>query len=123
MIEYPDARATDTEDGFALEKDGKTLVRVVWLNKDEDRGRGCDMELWEGNILYYIEVKSTKTEEKDWFDVSAAQWNLMQEKGDRFYIYRVYSAGTKKPFVHKIRDPAKLWREGGISAYPVRIQL
>jgi len=123
MIEYPGTRATDTENGFALEKDGKTLVKVVWLNKDGDKGRGHDIELWECDMLYYIEVKSTKTEEKDWFDVSGGQWDLMQEKGDKFYIYRVYSAGTKKPFVHKIRDPAKLWREGGISAYPVRIQL
>jgi hypothetical protein len=112
MKEYPDAVVKDTDNGFVVEKEGKLV-----------QGIGHDIELLENNVMYFIEVKSTKTEEKDWFDVSRGQWALMQEKGDKFYIYRVYSAGTKKPFVHKIRDPAKLWREGGISAYPVRIQL
>jgi len=124
MKEYPDTRVTDTENGFALEKDEKTLVKVVWLNKDDDQGRGHDIELWENDMLYYIEVKSTKTEEKDWFDVSRDQWALMQEKGDKFFIYRVYGAGTRKPPPPlKIRNPARLWREGSIDAYPVRIQL
>jgi hypothetical protein len=121
--EYPDAVVKDTDNGFVVEKEGKTLVQVIWLNKNRDQGIGHDIELLENNVMYFIEVKSTKTEEKDWFDVSRGQWALMQEKGDKFYIYRVYGAGTKKPLVHKIRDPAKLWREGGISAYPVRIQL
>jgi len=124
MKEYPDTRVTDTENGFALEKDGKTLVKVVWLNKDGDQGRGHDIELWENDMLYYIEVKSTKTEEKDWFDVSRDQWALLQEKGDKFFIYRVYGAGTRKPPPPlKIRNPARLWLEGSINAYPVRIQL
>ena len=123
MKEYPDSTVKDTENGFILEKDGKTLVRVVWWNKYGDIGRGHDIELLENDTMYYIEVKSTKTEEKDWFDVSKGQWIFMREQGDKFHIYRVYGAGTRKPRVVKIRNPAKLWREGNIFAYPVRIQL
>jgi len=121
--EYPDAAAKDIEEGFVLEKDGKTLVRILWLNKYNDTGLGHDLELMENDTKYYIEVKSTKTEERDWFDISKRQWLFMHEKGDRFFIHRVYGAGTRKPRVVKVRNPAKLWLEGRISAYPVRIQL
>jgi hypothetical protein len=121
--EYSNARIIDTVDGFILEKNGETLVKVTWLNKNGDQGRGCDVEFYEKGVLYYIEVKSTKTSRKDWFDVSKDQWEFMQEMEDRFFIYRVYGAGTKSPRLLKIRNPAKLWREGKINAFPTRIQL
>jgi hypothetical protein len=121
--EYPYAEAVDTRTGFALKKGGKIIVEVVWLNKYYDRGIGHDIELIENETKSYIEVKSTKTEEKEWFDVSKDQWKLMQNNGDKFWIYRVYGAGTKDPRVVEICNPAKLWQEGGIAAYPVRIQI
>ncbi|MHA1632402.1 MAG: protein NO VEIN domain-containing protein, partial [Candidatus Freyarchaeota archaeon] len=71
----------------------------------------------------FIEVKSTGGEEKRWFDVSIEQWKLMREKGNKFYIYRVYGAGTSKPRLEKIHDPVKLWKEGYIDAHPIRIRI
>lgn len=47
----------------------------------------------------------------------------MKEKGEKFYIYRVYGAGTDKAKVEIIRNPAKLWKEGKIEADPIRIEL
>lgn len=73
--------------------------------------------------MYYIEVKSTKTDTKDWFDLSRDQWELMNEKKERFFVYRVYNSGTKLARYMRIRNPAQLWQEGRIVAYPVRIQL
>ena len=47
----------------------------------------------------------------------------MKEKGDKFYIYRVYGAGTENTKIEKIPDPAKLWKEGHIDAYPIGIEI
>jgi hypothetical protein len=113
----------ETERGFTIKKDGQTVVEVTWLNKYEDCGRGYDIELVENGIMYYIEVKSTKTDAKDWFDLSRDQWELMNEKKERYVVYRVYSSGTKLARYVRIRNPAQLWQEGHIAAYPVRIQL
>ena len=121
--EYQGAEVKSKHNGFIIEKDGKTLVEVIWLNKDSDQGVGCDIELVENNIKYYIEVKSTKMEEKDWFYVTTSQWALMQKEGDKFCIYRVYGAGSKKPKLDRIRDPAKRWRDGDIIADPIKIQI
>ncbi len=120
---YPSAKAIDTDNGFVLKKDESIIVKATWLNKYNDRGIGYDIELIEGNIKYYIEVKSTITEGKDWFNVSKDQWELMQREGDKFWICRVYGVGTKNPRCRIIDDPARRWREGGIVASPIRIQI
>lgn len=120
--EYSDGEISYTEEGFII-KDGANIVEVKWLNKSKEQQESYDIELIENDTTHYIEVKSTKTEKRDWFDVSKGQWGLMQEKGDKFLIYRVSGAGTEKVKLVTIRNPAKLWRDGGIVADPIRIQI
>lgn len=120
---YPDASLENTPKGFRLAKDGKIIVEVEWLNREEEKGKPYDIRIVENGNEIFIEVKSTKEERKTWFKVSKNQWKLMKEKGDKFHIYRVYGAGTKEARVVKIENPAKLWLEGKIDAYPVRIEL
>lgn len=120
---YPDAKVSDTDDSFIIERDGKVLAEIIWLNKPGGQGKGCDIELIEDDTKHHIEVKSTKTEGTDWFEVTGSQWELMQEKGDKFWIYRVSCAGTKKAKLVKIKNPAKRWRDGAIVAHPIRIQI
>ncbi len=121
---YPDAKVIDKDDGFVVERKGEIIAHVRWLNKNGESGSHYDVEVTENDKKDYIEVKSTETEEIDWFDVSKKQWELMQKEGDSFWIYRVYGVGTtKKPKLTKIRNPSKLWQEGDIIAYPIRIQI
>ena len=122
--EYPGAELIETEEGFNLEKDGKILVEVIWWNKYSDQGIGYDIELFENDIRQYIEVKSTITEEVHTFNLSKAQWDMMQKEGDNFWIYRVYNTGCEKRVKCKpIRNPAKLMKEGKIAAYPIQIEI
>ena len=120
---YPDTPLLDTEQGFKLEKDGGVIVEVVWLNKNGESEQHYDIKITEDGDEIFIEVKSTKEYEKAWFQVSKDQWRLMKEKEDKFYIYRIYGAGTKKVKAEKIRNPAKRWREGHIDAYPIGIEI
>jgi hypothetical protein len=121
--EYPDGEISDTQEGFVIEKDEEIIAEVKWLNKSNEQQKSYDIELIENNITYYIEVKSTGAGEKYWFDVSKGQWELMQEKGDKFLIYRVFGAGTKEAKLVLIENPAKRWRDGVIVAHPIRIQI
>ncbi len=121
---YKEGQIKDTEDGFIIIKNGDQITEVKWLNKDYDQGIGCDIEIVENGIKFYVEVKSTKTDKKEWFDVSRKQWEMIGEHGDKYIIYRVYNAGKKKEARSKrIDDPARLWLEGTIKAYPVRIKI
>lgn len=122
--QYPEGDVIETDCGFRIEKDGRLLVEVEWLNLEKDKGTGYDIRLMEEGTIHLIEVKSSKEDEKDWFDVSGSQWREMQGAGDRFWIYRVYSAGDpEKARLIKICDPAGLWREDKITGYPVRIHI
>ena len=120
---FPDASLSDTEQGFKVEKEGNIIVEVIWENKNGESGQHYDIKIIENLDEIIIEVKSTKENEKSWFQVSKNQWRLMNEKGDQFYIYRVYGAGTKNAKLEKIPNPAKLWKEGSIDAHPVGIEI
>lgn len=120
---YPDTYLVKTEQGFRLEKDGNLIVQVVWLNKEKESGEHYDVKIVENGEEIFVEVKSTKEHEKAWFRVSKDQWRLLREKGNKFYIYRVYGAGTKEVKAEKIPNPAKLWLEGRIDANPIGIEL
>lgn len=123
---YREGKVEETEDGFIIRFNRKLIVEAHWLNKIEDKGEGCDIKIIESDNEEYIEVKSTKTDTKEWFDMSQKQWEFAQEKGNKFHIYRVYNAGAKPPKVVKvvdIRNPYKHWQEGCLIAYPTRIQI
>ena len=114
---------SETDQGFRLQKERNIIVEIIWLNKNKESGQHYDIKIKEGGDEIFIEVKSTKEFEKTWFEVSKDQWRLMKEKGDKFYIYRVYGAGTKNAKLKKIPNPAKLWKEGYIDAYPIGIEI
>lgn len=43
--------------------------------------------------ILYIEVKSTKTNDKHSFEISMNEVLFAEEKGDNYAIYRVFNAG------------------------------
>ena len=125
ILEHHGNIVEETDEGYQLKKDDSIIVKVIWLNKNGESGQHYDIKIIEitKNKEEFIEVKSTKEYEKAWFEVPKDQWRLMKEKGDKFYIYRVYGAGTKKSKIEKISNPVKLWKEGYIDAYPIIIEL
>ncbi len=120
---YPEANVEDTSQGFKLKRGNEVIVEAVWLNKYGESGQHYDIKIIENGNEIYIEVKSTKERDKSWFRVSKDEWKLMKEKGNNFYIYRVYSAGTEEAGIKTIHDPVKQWKEGKINAYPMGIEI
>ncbi len=120
---YHQGEVKETEDGFAIICEDKTFVELHWLNKNRDEGEGYDIKVIENDNEEYIEVKSTTTDDKGWFDMSNKQWEFVLEKEDNFHIYRIYNAGTKEAKLVDIPNPKQLWQEGRLTAYPIRIRI
>lgn len=120
---YQNGKIEETSSGFNIVVDDMVVVEVDWLNAIGDSGEGYDIKVTEKNSEWYIEVKTTKTDKKDWFDISSKQWEIMEKEGDMFHIYRVYNAGTQKAYIVDIPNPYEMWREGNLTAYPIRIQI
>ncbi len=120
---YPTGQITETVNGFTITLNGQVVVEAHWLTHDEGEQAGYDFSVIENGHTTYYEVKSTITEDKDWFDVSRRQWEFAQEQGDQYVILRVYNVGAKNVKVEKIGNPYRLWEEGELIAYPVRIQI
>ena len=98
-------------------------IEVYWLNENCESGKPYDILVVEGEDKKYIEVKSTTTDNREWFIVTENEWEFMLEKGEKFHIYRVYNAGTKRAKIEIIPNPKKLFEEGKLRAHPVHIYL
>jgi hypothetical protein len=59
----------------------------------------------------YVEVKTTVSSRKDWFDVTPREWQFALEKGDLFSIARVILSSTKKASIEMLKNPHKLCKQ------------
>lgn len=123
ILEHHANIVKETNKGFNIEKDGGVIVEVIWLNKYGESGEHYDIKIIENGEEIFIEVKSTKEYTKAYFQMTKDEWRLMKEKEDKFYIYRVFGAGTKEVNIKKIHNPAKQWEDGSIDAYPIGIEI
>jgi hypothetical protein len=84
---------------------------VRWVNNRIETGLPYDIVIThpEG-FTEYVEVKTTVSSRKDWFDVSAREWQFALEKGDSFSIARVI-LGTKKASIEMLKNPHKLCKQ------------
>ena len=74
-------------------------VDITWCNRETESTRPFDIaiEIFKPNHkseVHFIEVKSTKAEAKEMFEVSLQQVLMAHEKKHFYHIYRVYNAGS-----------------------------
>ncbi|KAJ0093254.1 hypothetical protein Patl1_26032 [Pistacia atlantica] len=81
---------------------GKTAVN--WVNENNETGLPYDIVIGENeNSLEYIEVKSTRSARKDWFNITMREWQFAVEKGESFSVAQVvlFSDDQAKVTVYK----------------------
>jgi len=87
---------------------------VDWLNMDRETTSFYDIKVTNTNTgrVVYVEVKSTRWEDKNAFEISPWEWDFAVKPGVEYHIYRVFNAGNKeKVRVKVVRNPALLVRE------------
>lgn len=92
-------------------KTGKNLVK--WVNEAGEIGLPYDIEVCdEENRKEYIEVKTTDSASKDWFEISVREWQFAVEEGEGYSVARVVLSGDKPGRVTVFKNPARLCRLG-----------
>lgn len=93
-------------------------LELVDLNADGNTGVGCDLRLLcKGEIKEVIEVKTTTEEPGSPLKVSGIQWETAgryheRGEGEKYCLYCVYRANTRRPAWMVVRDPVKWYKEG-----------
>ena len=71
----------ETDSVLEFEDSNNQNIRIKLLNSETKKGIGCDIIITkEEEEIEYIEVKSTKMDEKDLFPVNGYQWSFAQKK-------------------------------------------
>ncbi|XP_026194423.1 uncharacterized protein LOC34617835 [Cyclospora cayetanensis] len=94
-------------------------AQVVWLNEEQEGGQSYDILIQEfppvGSTAAprttFVEVKSSSTADKRYFEISHREWNLAQQHGNSFHIYRVLDANSSNPQIFRIVNPYLQWKQ------------
>lgn len=121
---------SETDYGFKVKISDDDEVKIVWLNKFQDRGKGCDFVIKKNREnIQYIEVKTKTHENDELIEVTGTQWEFARDlyeknKGDKYFFFVVMNAGKKDSVLIKsIQNPIKLWKEGKLYAHPINFKL
>lgn len=87
-------------------KFGTTCVK--WVNETHETGFPYDIVVGDE----YIEVKATKSARKDWFNITAREWQFAAEKGECYSIARVTLHGNDMAKLTVYKNPARLCQLG-----------
>ncbi|XP_076948183.1 protein NO VEIN-like isoform X1 [Bidens hawaiensis] len=91
----------------------KGIKIVKWVNEARETGLPYDIEVCDDeNRKEYIEVKTTDSKRKDWFEISVNEWQFAVKKGESFSIARVVLSGDKQARVTVFKNPARLCQLG-----------
>ncbi|KAM2711144.1 hypothetical protein EV1_031292 [Malus domestica] len=91
---------------FFVDKAGEAVVK--WVNEHNETGLPYDIVLGEKENREYIEVKTTKSTRKDWFEISMRELQFAVEKGEAFSIAHVILLDDNVARVSVYNNLAKL---------------
>ncbi len=120
---HPGTVVSEEPHGFTLRRDGKDVVRVLWVNHVSEQRKPYDITIDQGGHRHYIEVKASMNRETEWFQITGPEWSCATEQGNRYLIYRVRGAGEYRPDYQVIQNPVELWRNGSLEGAPLRLRL
>lgn len=87
---------------------------VRWMNEEGETGLPYDLTVdHKGRIVSYIEVKSTTSDEKPFFEVTLAELDQARVTRSAYEIYRVFNAGSENTRIASLRDPVEHLSIGG----------
>ncbi|XP_017226417.1 protein NO VEIN [Daucus carota subsp. sativus] len=96
---------------YFLGKFGGTCVK--WVNETFESGFPYDIAVGNEEMgREYIEVKATKSDRKDWFNLTAKEWQFAVEKGECYSIARVTLQSNDMAKITIYKNPVRLCQLG-----------
>lgn len=127
----------DVSDPRAVGRWGEALVynflcatrpgwSVEWLNEHTESTSFYDVKMVSplenskhgnrGRRVVFVEVKTTRSRDKNVFEMSPNEWSFASRPGVDYRVFRVFSAGDKQNVrIVVVKDPAKMVQERGIA--------
>eukprot|EP00253_Pinus_taeda_P027075 PITA_27075 len=95
---------------YLIDKYGPASVN--WINEKEEIGLPYDIILRKENGKKdFIEVKATRSENKDWFEITNQEWDLASKNSDCFTIIRVLLGSSAYVKLVMLPNPMKLCQQ------------
>ena len=96
----------------------ETGMEVTWVNEFGEKGLPYDVVVAkDGRVDSYVEVKTTKSDDKQLFEVTPAELDMARQMGSAYTICRIFGAGSLFGVrMASLRNPAE-HLGGGLKLY------
>ncbi|BFI30056.1 hypothetical protein AXG93_2528s1220 [Marchantia polymorpha subsp. ruderalis] len=83
---------------------------VKWINQEGESGAAYDIViLKESGQQEFVEVKATRSGDKDWFEISPREWDFARQHAEYFTIMRVFFGPSNQQVkLLRLPNPVKL---------------
>ncbi|KAL3693177.1 hypothetical protein R1sor_006828 [Riccia sorocarpa] len=83
---------------------------VKWINQEGESGAAYDIVIYkDSGQQEYVEVKATRSGDKDWFEISPREWDFAGQHGEYFTIIRVFFGPSNQQVkLLRLPNPVKL---------------
>ena len=78
------------------------VVKAVWVNEERETGLpyDCEIHLYDSDTettdTIFIEVKTTLSNKRAFFEISAPEVKFAYDKKNSYHLYRVFNAGNQQ---------------------------
>nr|DAD23986.1 TPA_asm: hypothetical protein HUJ06_025449 [Nelumbo nucifera] len=97
---------------YLAKKVGKEGVK--WVNEEKETGLPYDIVIGNDEEKEYIEVKATRSSNKDWFTISTREWQFAVDRGEGFSIVHVVLGAPKNARITVFKNPVRLCQQGAL---------
>jgi len=97
--------------GYCIKVSNQVKAQIIWNNKYGESAMNYDLKLIDDNIEYFIEVKTTKTNETS-FSISCIEMDFAKEKEGNYILYLITNVGNENMKYYKFKNFYKMYRDG-----------
>jgi len=111
LEQYPDGIVEESMKGYCIKVSNQVKAQIIWNNKYGESAMNYDLKLIDDNIEYFIEVKTTKTNETS-FSISCIEMDFAKEKEGNYILYLITNVGNENMKYYKFKNFYKMYRDG-----------
>jgi hypothetical protein len=114
-LQHPDMQQQQGMDG--LVGSASPRLAVEWVNQHQESWLPFDLLIKDaatGAALSFIEVKTSRQADRQFFDMTQREVEFAGQQGDRYHILLIKGVGGGSPTLERYINPVQLWRQQAV---------
>jgi hypothetical protein len=116
-LQHPDMQQQQQGELAGLAGSAPPQLAVEWVNQHQESWLPFDLlikDVATGAPLSFIEVKTSRQADRQFFDMTQREVEFAGQQGDRYHILLIKGVGGGSPTLERYINPVQLWRQQAV---------